>query len=160
MISFDRNDKRFNHRVAGACIHEGYILLTSADNEDYWILPGGRIEFLEDSRTALRREMSGELGSEIEIGSLLWVIENFFPLSGKRYHEVAFVYKISPTDPVLLERSWTRKITDGSVPIEFRWFPIEDLEAVNLRPAFLKEFLNKSPRSTKHIVVRESEAEG
>ena len=43
-------------------IDYGRILLHRADYEDFWSLPGGRVEMLEDSREALRREMLEELG--------------------------------------------------------------------------------------------------
>ena len=39
MISFDRGGVRFHYRVAGVCVHDGYILLHRADHDDYWALP-------------------------------------------------------------------------------------------------------------------------
>ncbi len=80
MISFDRENRRIKYRIAGLCIHDGYVLLTRPDQDDYWILPGGRVELLEDTRTTLRRELLEETGYEAQIGNLLWIVENFFDL--------------------------------------------------------------------------------
>jgi 8-oxo-dGTP pyrophosphatase MutT (NUDIX family) len=155
MLTFDHHGKRFNHRVAGACTRDAHVLLTHAEGEDFWLLPGGRAEFLEDTRTALHREIREELGCEADIGRLLWVVEDFFTLSGRLYHEVAFVYDFQPTDPSILETTWTRNFADGGTKIEFRWFPLKDLHTVNLQPAFLKEVLNNPPQNTTHLIVRE-----
>ncbi len=155
MLTFDTEKGRFNHRVAGACIHEGHLLLTHAEGEDFWILLGGRVELLEDTRTALGREMSEELGCEADIGRLLWVVEGFFELKDHNYHEVAFIYEFQPQDPSILQRTWTRNITDGGISIEFRWFPLKNLTPVNLQPAFLKEALAHPPTNTTHLVRQE-----
>lgn len=155
VITFDLEDARFNHRVAGACVYNGHVLLTHARGERFWLLPGGRVELLEDTKTALRREMAEELGCDARVGRLLWVVEDFFSLSEKRYHEVAFVYEFLPSDPKVLESSWTRNITDGGTPIEFRWFPLDDLETVNLQPGFLKDVLANPPSNPTHLILRE-----
>ena len=155
VLTFDRDRNRFNHRVAGACIHEGHVLLTHAEGENFWILPGGRVELLEDTRTALKREMSEELGCETNVGRLLWVVEGFFELSGRNYHEVAFIYELQPMEPSVLHHTWTCHIIDGGMSIEFRWFPLQDLAPVNLQPAFLRKALQNSPTNTTHLVRRE-----
>ncbi|MBA4116522.1 MAG: NUDIX domain-containing protein [Rubrobacter sp.] len=67
MISFDRENRRIKYRIAGLCVHDGYVLLTRADQDDYWIPPGGRVELLEDTRTTLRRKLIEETGYEAEI---------------------------------------------------------------------------------------------
>jgi 8-oxo-dGTP pyrophosphatase MutT (NUDIX family) len=131
------------------------VLLTRADQDDYWILPGGRVELLEDTRATLRREWVEETGHEAEIKNLLWIVENFFDLAGTVYHELAFIYAISPTDPTILNSSWTHQTTDGGVIIELRWFDLEDLERVSFQPAFLKPLLQDPPETPQHLIVRE-----
>jgi len=64
MISFDRNGVRFKDRAAGLCIHDGYVLPTKADQDRYWILPGGRVEIGEDTRAALARAFLEETGQK------------------------------------------------------------------------------------------------
>lgn len=59
MISVDVDSVRFNFRAGGIAIRDGKILLNRGVCEDYWFIPGGRIEGGEDSASALRREMRG-----------------------------------------------------------------------------------------------------
>ena len=155
MISFDHDGKRFKYRVAGLCIQDGHILLAKAEPDDYWILPGGRVEISEDTRTTLRRELLEETGYEAEIKDLLLIVENFFHLDETDYHEPAFIYAISPTDPAILNNTWTHQTIDGDVGIELRWFELDRLEAVNFRPAFLKPLLGDPPKTPQHMIVRE-----
>ncbi len=79
-----------------------YVLLTNADQDEYWILPGGRVELGEGTRTALERELAEQVGHEAQVGGLLWVVENFLRLDGSDYHELAFTYAIFPKGPAIL----------------------------------------------------------
>jgi 8-oxo-dGTP pyrophosphatase MutT (NUDIX family) len=155
VISFDQQDARFKYRVAGLAVNDGYVLLTKADQNEYWILPGGRVELGEDTRTALQREILEETGQRARTGSLLWIVESFFALGGTDYHELAFVYAVSPTDPTILDNSWTHRTTDGGTHIELRWFDLDHLDEVPLQPGFLKAELQRPPGTTQHVIVRE-----
>jgi ADP-ribose pyrophosphatase YjhB (NUDIX family) len=155
VISFDHQNTRFKYRVAGLCIHDGYVLLTRADQDRYWILPGGRVELGEDTRTPLDREFVEETGHETRVGDLLWVVENFFHLDGTDYHELAFTYAISPKDPAILSNVWTHRTADGEARIELQWFDLEGLATVPFQPAFLKPSLRDPPKGTQHVIVKE-----
>ncbi len=106
-------------------------------------------------RTTLMRELLEETGYEAEIKDLLLIVENFFHLDETDYHELAFIYAISPTDPAILDNTWTHRTTDGDVSIELRWFDLNHLEAVNLQPAFLKPLMKDPPKTPQHIIIRE-----
>ncbi|HKH11731.1 MAG TPA: NUDIX domain-containing protein [Rubrobacter sp.] len=155
MISFDQNGIRFKYRVAGLAVHDGYVLLTKTDQDRYWILPGGRVEINEDTRAALGRELLEETCQQAHIGNLLWIVEDFFYLDGTGYHELAFVYAISPINTAILDNAWTYRTTDGDTEIELRWFNLDRLEGVDFRPAFLKAELQRPPETTQHLIVRE-----
>jgi ADP-ribose pyrophosphatase YjhB (NUDIX family) len=90
VISFDRQNERFKYRAAGLCVHDGYVLLTKADQDEYWILPGGRVALGEDTGTALERELMEDTGHEAQVGGLLWAAQNFFNLDGTDHHELAY----------------------------------------------------------------------
>ncbi len=159
MISFDRQGVHFKYRVAGLCIHNGHVLLTSADGDEYWILPGGRVELGEDSRTALEREIAEETGDSTRVGDLLWVTENFFDLDGTDYHELAFTYAILPDEPAILDNAWTRRTVDGNSNIELRWFALDHLEDVPFEPAFLRPLLKDPGETPRHLIVRQPKKE-
>lgn len=154
MICFDAGPNRFNFRSAAVLEHEGHILLCqSQENDSFWFLPGGRVNMMEATLDTLRREMVEELGAEVDIGPLQWVVENFFILDEKRFHEIGFYYRASFRDPAYLDKNRTwHGVVDGPYKVNFRWFRMDELGQVNLRPPFLLEALRNPPAGTGHIV--------
>ena len=114
MVTCVQHNNRFKCRVAGLCIHENYVLLTKADQDDYWILPGGRVELSEDTSTALQRELVEEIGHRAHVEDLLFIVENFFHLDGTNYHELAFRPKF--LGPLLRDRPGTTQQIVVGVP--------------------------------------------
>jgi ADP-ribose pyrophosphatase YjhB (NUDIX family) len=45
MISYSKDGRRFNYRVAGIVIYDNKILLHRVNDESHWSLPGGKVEF-------------------------------------------------------------------------------------------------------------------
>ena len=66
-----------NHRVLVVCQHH--------EDKDIWMVPGGGIEEGEDTLTASIREVMEETGLEIEVGDLLWHVEEVSPERGQRF---------------------------------------------------------------------------
>ncbi|HEY8293328.1 MAG TPA: NUDIX hydrolase [Thermomicrobiales bacterium] len=162
MITFDRDGIRFHYRVAGVCIHDGYVLLHRADRDEYWALPGGRCELGESSEETLRREMQEELHVPVNVGRLFWVVENFFTLLGRAYHELALLYAIDlPVDHAYLDKTRLHygvedQSTDGTpYTLIYAWVPIASLPDVVLHPSFLRTALRNVPAATQHIVQRD-----
>ena len=88
MISVDLHGQRFQVRAAAIFLHAGYVLLHRAPGDEFWALPGGRVEVGEEASATVIREMKEELGEEVRCGQLLHVAENFFDLAGRRNHEI------------------------------------------------------------------------
>src|SRR5262245_55753320 len=76
MIVFDVGSWRFNYRVGAIIIRDGHVLLMRMGANDFWFVPGGRVEAGETARLALEREITEELGVTGEVGRLLWANEN------------------------------------------------------------------------------------
>jgi 8-oxo-dGTP pyrophosphatase MutT (NUDIX family) len=76
MIEFRDGKCVFCLRVAGVLRRCGHLLVQRAPGG--LILPGGRVEMLEQTIGALTREMWEELAVHIEVGRLLWIVENLF----------------------------------------------------------------------------------
>nr|WP_260986873.1 NUDIX domain-containing protein [Paenibacillus terrae] len=90
MITFTEGQNKFNFRVAGIAVHRDRILLHTTLQDDFWNLPGGRVEFQESTDQALIREIREELGIDIQIDKLLYVNEDFFEYDRMKYHEIGF----------------------------------------------------------------------
>ena len=86
----------------------GRILVSEAYDPtkgEYFCRPlGGGIEFGEHSRDAMLREISEELGAEVERLELVGVLENIFTYEGAPGHELVFVYDAEFVDKSLYER--------------------------------------------------------
>ena len=158
MITFQQDTSHFNYRVVGVLLHEDKILLQSAEDIDFWVLPGGRGEFGESAQEAIVREMFEELGEEATIERLLWVLENFFEYQDKRWHEISFVFLVSlpPESPVYQQSG----DFDGYEPemnakLIFRWFRLDELGKIRLYPVFLRTAIYDLPETVQYIVFRE-----
>ncbi len=59
---------------------------------------------IESSDSALTREFKEKLGEDIKIIRLLWIVENFFRLNEKEYHEIAMISLVSlPKDLLIIK---------------------------------------------------------
>jgi ADP-ribose pyrophosphatase YjhB (NUDIX family) len=162
MIVLDAGAERFNYRVAGVAIHDGHVLLHRMPGVGFWALPGGRCEMGESSIDALRRELREELLVDIEIGQLLWVVENFFALNSRRFHELSLYFQVTlPPDCDWLDTNRTYDTVDTAenrIPLVFRWFPLAAIATTNLQPSFLRAALRDLPHVTQHIVHIDADA--
>jgi ADP-ribose pyrophosphatase YjhB (NUDIX family) len=155
MISVRISGQRFSVRAAAIIRDEAQILLHRPVGEEVWALPGGRVEIGEESSAAIAREMAEELGENIKIGRLVYVVENFFEYSGEQFHELGFYYEASlDSQSKLLDKSKSHIGVESNLKLEFRWFPSEELMGVNLRPSFLKETLAQAELGFHHVVHR------
>lgn len=173
MITFNIGQARFVHRVAGVCIHAGHVLLQRAEGADFWFLPGGRIEIMESSEEALKREMREELklDGDVQVERLLWVVENLFidDSDGTPNHEVGMYYLIAfDNQPELYDTSKpltaiedTGVFADEPLMFALHWFPLEALDDIRVYPPFLRAALRNLPASVQHVVEqREPEEAG
>ena len=110
------------------------LLLNRFGGDSFWALPGGAVEQGEFSTDALIREMREELGAAVEVGRLIWIVENLFEYRGTSYTEYGLYY----------EADWrSGEIGDdefaGEEPDQvFRWVRIVDIPALDFRPVVLR----------------------
>ena len=158
MLRLAQDDVLFTVRVAAVCLCDGHVLLEGSSDDGFWILPGGHGELLEPTDETVRREMREELGVEVDVGRLLWVVENFFTYEGQRSHQISFIYEARLPDGCDLFDT-TRDIDgyDDGVPFIGRWFPISSLADTWLLPSFLREALSAIPDTPQHLVHVDAE---
>lgn len=149
MLTFERNHNKFNFRVAGIAIHNGKILLQSTPIHDYWVMPGGRVEFHESTDAALVREMKEELGISVHVDRLSYVNELFYTEKDQNFHELGFYYLMSlPENHEILKRSGEFEGIEGDVDLIFKWVSIEGFMKMKAFPEFIKRDIEEIPNRT------------
>lgn len=155
MISVDVGDVRFQLRAGALVVQDGWVLLHRIGADPHWSVPGGRVDPGEDAATTVVREMREEVGEELTVSRLLYVVENFFPFRGRTVHEVGMLFlAVLRPDAPLADRTRSHAGAEGSLPIEFRWFPVDGLAALDLRPACLRAALREPGLPFRHMVSR------
>lgn len=161
LLSFPVGGTCFNYRVAGAAIREGHLLVCREDDDDYCMLPGGRVEMGEPSDVALTREMAEELVMPVGVGPLLFTSESFYGREGDRYHELGFIYGIDLPDDVRPDgpQPFLVREDEGHL-LQFSWLPLSGPALMNARllPPWLPERLRGHSGVCEHVVFIELDA--
>lgn len=150
MISAMIGLARFHFRVAGVWLRDGHVLLQGDAREDFWALPGGRVEIMERAEDALRRELREELALvDPGVTRLLWITQNFFhyPEWGGDQHELGLYFEIAPSPADAARYGDLARVYPCAEPdstLSFRWFPLNALFGV-IRPTFLAAALRDLP---------------
>ena len=153
MITFGKENKQFVFRSVGIMLNNGHVLLHKAGDNEFWSLPGGRVELLEKAESTITREMKEELNVDVKVVRLVWVAENFFEYAEKSYHELGFYFLLQlPETSPFLNKIGNFYSEDAGTPLIFRWFLFEQLETLTLYPSFLKTSLRSLPARVEHIV--------
>jgi 8-oxo-dGTP pyrophosphatase MutT (NUDIX family) len=153
MITFDKDGVRFVVRSAGIALRGNHVLLHRSPDEDFWSLPGGRCELNEATNDALRREMQEELGIDVQVERLLWVVENFFEYDGRNCHEIGFYYLMSIADQSPLHDRGDEFLGDEfGLPLIFKWHDMQELDSLAVYPVFLRKGLRSLPHTVAHVV--------
>lgn len=151
MLKFDVADNRFNFRSVAVIIHQQHVLVHKALSDDFWSLPGGRVEFFEHSDDTLTREIEEELGLQSNVLRHLWYVESFFQYADKNYHEIGNYFLVELTTPEVLPKGQHFKGIEERDNLIFQWLPLAQLAETNIKPAFLKTGLLNLPTSVEFI---------
>lgn len=113
----------------GVLVKDGSLLICRTKGAGNTYLPGGHIEFREDARGALVREIQEEMGCPAKAGGFLGVVEHSFIQGGRRHCELNLVFALeidgisSKSNPPAREDY-----------IEFMWLDLNELRSSNLEP--------------------------
>jgi len=158
MITYQEGKVRFNYRAVAVALHGSRVLLHRAVKDDFWALPGGRGELLEPAKDTLTREMREELGVDIRIERLVWIVESFYEDDRFAFHELALYFLVTfPPDSGLYDRSEPFPGDEEGLKLIFQWFEIEELQTVRLYPTFLRKALRRIPEAPEHVVHTDAE---
>ncbi len=139
----------FTFRIGYLAFNGDKILLQYDPKNNYWFITGGRVEFGNTTSETVAREVAEELSLDISKMELAGFIENFFSLDGDNYHEIAVYYRICLPENFELPT----KEACGK-PIILGWHNLEDLEAIDIKPALTKELWSGFQQGFTHYVQR------
>ncbi len=164
LTEFSTEIKNIGFRAGGLIMEGEKLLLHTSNIDDFYVIPGCGIQLYETSDQALKREFREEIGVDITIERLLWVLENLFEYDNERHHGMELIYLVSPLNSadklkqdefygVEKEESWVKKY--GEITLIFRWFLPSELDDIVIKPDILKEELKNIPSTPKHIQIIE-----
>lgn len=141
-------DGVFNFRVAGIAVINNKILLHKTTEDNFWSLPGGRVEFFEHSKQTLLREIIEETSYPVLVHDLCWVVESFFEYNHKNYHELGFYYRMEFID-LPTQEDFT--LTEPDTEFLFRWFDLEELSDLKIYPEIVNSELLLANNGIQHF---------
>jgi len=150
-VMFD--DIKFNYRVGLIIEKNDQIIIESSRVIEFSLIPGGRVKTLESTSQAIKREIKEEMGIDIDESEIVGkgLIQSFFKLDNKRYHELFFIYKLT------LSNDDTRfdNVSDNldSETNYYQWINKNTLEENNVLPNALKDIIDSNEFKT--IIINE-----
>ena len=147
---YTNSEGNFSLRSAALVIERDRVLLAKSDVHDCFYTMGGCIEQNEASNNAVLRECLEETGYHFEIDRLVFVQERFYTAENMPHHEITFFYLMKKNNFELHSGVHTDQNNE-----HLYWIPIEELETMNIAPAFLRKELKCIPTKVTHIISYE-----
>ena len=120
----------------GACVQGGKVLLCRNRKHGNVYLPGGHVDWGEDSQHALAREWREELGVPGKVGRFLGVVEQIYKARSGRTCEISLIFE------VLCPKLSARKNPPSAENhLEFEWVPLRKLPTSGLLPLAMAELV-------------------
>lgn len=138
--------KEFELIVRALIVRDRKILVCQTVGKDYFFLPGGHIEFSENMKDALSRELNEELGARVVASQFIGGIENLFSQDGEMRHEVSFLFHVD----IDIE-----EIKSLETHISFYWFSYEEFVDQKIVPPALKDAVIKWVADKKPFFIEE-----
>jgi ADP-ribose pyrophosphatase YjhB (NUDIX family) len=148
-------DPTIRNAVRAVIIRDGCILLIRKEYEDgsqRYALPGGAMTPEETLVTALKRECAEEIGTEVEVMSLLHVADWFKPRDTE-----------PPSTRHLVEYLFTCNIDEDYMPrnghhpdshqVEVVWIELDRLDTLPLWPQAMADILPRIPQQTFRVYL-------
>jgi len=121
---------------------ESKVLLFNVSGRNFYMLPGGKINELEESINAIKREIKEELGWKNLEYNFLGISEEFVNDKGYNNHQIDLIYKgiykekIDTEEFKGLEGDW----------INFKWIDVNEVSNYNIYPHVAKEMIKNSDK--------------
>jgi ADP-ribose pyrophosphatase YjhB (NUDIX family) len=93
---------KFIVRIRAIIVHDDKLLVIRNSANDFYCLPGGKLELGETIHEGLKREITEELGIEPKIGRLLF-INNYIENNGNQ--SIEFIFEVTNAEDYLDEKN-------------------------------------------------------
>ena len=124
-----KDRKEIEILARGACVKKGRILVCRNRKHGNVYLPGGHVDWGEDSKRALAREWREELGVPGKVGRFLGVVEQIYQARSGRTCEISLIFEVRC--PKISVKQPPPSAEDH---LEFEWVPLRDLRKSGLLP--------------------------
>ena len=113
---------------------QGKILVCYCKSKKHYFFPGGHIEFGENAKEALAREMKEELGISVKKCLFIGTVENIYLEDNQKHHEINQVFEIE-----------VDRISDESKEdhLEFSLLNADEFSQKDILPIALKKAILK-----------------
>jgi ADP-ribose pyrophosphatase YjhB (NUDIX family) len=89
-----KHDHNFEVCVRAVVLRRGRILVCWHKINKHYFFPGGHVEYKEEAKNALLRELKEELNIKVKKASFIGVTENIYQGNEKPHHEINLVFKV------------------------------------------------------------------
>lgn len=127
--------KNFIIRIRAIIVHDDKLLVIRNAANDFYCLPGGKLELGETIHEGLKREVTEELGISPQIGRLLFT-NNYIENNGNQ--SIEFIFEATNGEDYLDEKN-----LKGTHSFEFNdiyWMGKNDSKTI--LPKMLQDYLN------------------
>ena len=150
-IDYENNGYRFTTRSSAVIFSKDKtkVLLCRGEDRDYYMLPGGRIEMYEDSKSAIVREIEEELGYQVDF-KLNSIQENFIERDNIKITQYCFCYEgiyegeVNNEEFTCIDNPWQL----------FKWININEMDNYKIVPHSTKSLISNKHNGIKHIIER------
>ncbi|NLV67904.1 MAG: NUDIX hydrolase [Spirochaetes bacterium] len=126
--------KNVRIRVCGILIDRDKLLLIAhkKDDEVYWLLPGGGVDYGESLKEALCREFIEELGISIEVDEISLVSDSIDPEGNRHVVNLCFACRFE---------SGKYRLGNDERLYDFRFFSEDELRGITIYPPINEELV-------------------
>ena len=141
-IKYINNNFQFIYRVSSIIYNNAKtkILLFYGNDRDFYMLPGGKVHELEDSLSAIKREIKEELDYNNLNFRLISISEEFAKAKGYSNHQINLIYECIYNGKIINE-SFKSKESDW---INFKWVNINEIDKLNIYPKDINKIKNSN----------------
>jgi ADP-ribose pyrophosphatase YjhB (NUDIX family) len=139
-------------RTATVTVKDGKVLLVNSkyDDGEYYLFPGGGVEFGETVEEGAIRETVEETGFKVKIDKLIHVNEFIYKEDWNK-RSITVFFLASPEEEFLKNIS-----NDGGKIKNIEWVEISKLEDLDIRPAILSRILKENKEDFNKIILGHS----